>query len=462
MYRLDVPPVSPMNRPALLAGLIVVSFGTGSPQLSAQRPPLSPVGNYHAHLVSESSARLIVPRQLPAVGLPDDLQRVVQDYERAVRARDAASLAALFVEDGLYSVATGWVRGREGIRAAAANEEPNDRPVRAHLFAIEDSVASITGSLSDGSGPSARDLGKVVFSLRRGADGRWLIASLLRQFRPPLSATSGGVFDAPQLVAQLDSAGIRRALVLSVAYWFGSRLMPGADPGWTPAEEYAKVRAENDWVVSEAARYPSRLIPFCSVHPLKSYALEEVERCGRHTGVRGLKLHLANSSVDLRKAEDVEQLRRVFHTANQQRLPIVVHMRPRLEPYGREDAEIFLRDVIPEAPDVPIQIAHLVGWGGYDGAADSAAAVFSGAIARKDPRTKNLYFDITSIIAGEQPVERRQGIARRIRQLGLRRVVYGSDLTDPRADWARIVRLLPLTRAELAVIAGNVTPYLRP
>ena len=48
----------------------------------------------------------------------------------------------------------------------------------------------------------------------------------------------------------------------------------------TPLEdEYAKVQAENDWVVQQMARYPERLVPFCGVNPLKDYALQELERC---------------------------------------------------------------------------------------------------------------------------------------------------------------------------------------
>ena len=262
-----------------------------------------------------------------------------------------------------------------------------------------------------------------------------------------------------QLIEQLDSARIQRALVLSVAYWFGSTLMPGAEK-LPIADEYARVRAENDWVASETAKYPKRLIAFCSFHPLKSYALEEVERCGKHAGIHGIKLHLANSGVDLRKPEDVQQLRKVFRAANEQRLPIVAHIRPRLRPYGKEDAQIFLREVLPEAPNVPIQIAHLAGWGGYDAEADEAAAVFADAIAKKDPATKNLYFDVTTIAIPGQPAETHRLIAQRIRQLGVRRIVYGSDLGDPGRGWADVVRLIPLTKAELTIIARNAMPYL--
>lgn len=450
----------------LFLGLLALQLALD--ELNAQRSQLSPVGNYHAHLVSEASANLLVMPPLPSVELPAELDQVVRDYERRrlaaagdfTKAGHAASFADLFTEDGLLSQPTGWARGREAIRSAAGNEPPRDLRVRPHVFAAEDSVATVTGSLADGAGSSPRDVAKVTFTLRRGSDGRWLIATFLRENRPPPTSTSGAPFTAAQLIEQLDSARIQRALVLSVAFWYGSSLMPGADRGLPLADEYAKVRAENDWVASEVARYPNRLVGYCSFHPLKSYALEEIDRCGRHPGLHGIKLHLANSGVDLRKPEDVEQLRRVFRAANEHRLPIVVHMRPRLEPYGREDAEIFLREILPQAPDIPIQIAHLAGWGSYDDAADQAAAAFADAVARKDPATKNLYFDITTIVFSRQSADLQQRIAKRIRQLGLTRVVYGSDLTDPRRDWADVLRLIPLSTEEFAIIAGNTTPYL--
>ena len=423
----------------------------------AQKVP-APIGNYHAHLVSDSSAKLLVVPPLPSVELPTDLDRVIREWERVTKSPDAPAFAALFTEDGLMSQPTGWIRGREAIRSAAADFGPADLRVRSHQVAVEDSVATVTGSLSDVSSSTPRDVARVTFTLRR-RNGSWLIASFIRANRPAPTSTSGAPFTAVQLIEQLDSARIQRALVLSVAYWFGSALMPGAEK-LAIADEYARVRAENDWAASEAAKYPKRLIAYCSLHPLKSYALEEVERCGKNPGIRGIKLHLANSGVDLRKPDDVQQLRRVFRAANEQRLPIVVHMRPRLRPYGREDAEIVLREVLPEAPNVPIQIAHLAGWGGYDDEADQAAGVFADAVAKKDPATKNLYFDITTIVFPGTSADDRHRIAQRIRQLGVRRIVYGSDLGDPGRGWADVVRLIPLTKAELTIIARNATPYL--
>src|SRR4051812_25832149 len=65
---------------------------------------------------------------------------------------------------------------------------------------------------------------------------------------------------AKDLIAHLDSAGIRRAVVLSVAYTF-------ANPNKKAFEdEYARVKAENDWTSAQVAQYPRRLLGFCSVN----------------------------------------------------------------------------------------------------------------------------------------------------------------------------------------------------
>jgi hypothetical protein len=47
---------------------------------------------------------------------------------------------------------------------------------------------------------------------------------------------------------------------------------------------------------------------------------------------------------------------------------------------------------------VVVQIAHLAGGGGYDDpATDAALQVFVEAIGRRDPRMKNVYFDVSGI-----------------------------------------------------------------
>jgi len=259
---------------------------------------------------------------------------------------------------------------------------------------------------------------------------------------------------ADQIVAELNAAGTKRAVVLSVAYWFGDPRREGLE------DEYAKVRAENDWTVQQASRFADRLIPFCSVNPLKSYALEEIARCTERLRAKGLKLHFNSSGVDIRVPEQREKVRQVFRAANQFRLPVVVHVRGDLDVYGREHADIFLKDILTAAPDVTVQIAHL--WGG-EAFADSALAVYAAAVSAGKPETNNLYFDVADIarwVARSGP--RRQIAADRMRQIGLHRILWGSDMSPPaaREAWTTFGATLPLTAEEIGIIASNVAPYL--
>ena len=269
---------------------------------------------------------------------------------------------------------------------------------------------------------------------------------------------------ARDIVPLLDSAGIRRAVVLSIAYMYGS-------PARSVEDEYARVRAENDWTAKQVAEYPKRLLVFCGFNPLKDYALEELARCSKDPNLRrGIKLHFGNSDVRLENPEHVAQLRRVFKTANDYRMPIAVHLRANISkkrPYGPLQARAFLEQVLPVAPDIPIQVAHLAGTGpGYeDPPADSVMAVLADAVEKNDPRTRRLFFDVTSVVDRNISSANAELVAKRIRQVGVERVLYGTDAAvgdnlRPRESWAAF-RRLPLTDTEFERIARNQAPYLR-
>lgn len=245
---------------------------------------------------------------------------------------------------------------------------------------------------------------------------------------------------------------------------------PSGSPNRSVENEYEKIKAENDWVSREVARFPNRLRAFCSFNPLRDYALTELARCAKDPRLRsGLKLHFGNSVVDFTNREHVAQLQRVFRAANGYRMPIVVHMRTSISrgtPYGPESARVFLNELVPFAPDVPIQIAHLAGAGGYsDPVVDQALQVFVDAIREHDPRTRRLWFDVTSVALPDASASDARLIATRIRQLGVRRVLYGSDAAAggnlaPREGWAAFCKR-PLSAGEFRIIASNAAPYLR-
>lgn len=281
-----------------------------------------------------------------------------------------------------------------------------------------------------------------------------------------LATASGGPqqLTASDVIALLDTAGIQRALLLSVAYMYGS-------PARTVEDEYAKVRAENDWNGAQAALYPKRLRAFCSFNPLKEYALEELERCARNPNLKhGLKLHFGNSDVQLENPAHVEQLSRIFRAANKHHMAIVIHLRAsisRQRPYGAAQAQVFLEKLLPLAGDIDIQIAHLAGTGpGYDDPpSDNAMAVLAEAVERHDRRTRRLWFDVATCVDLNISGANAALVAKRIRQVGAKRILYGSDAAAggnlrPKESWAAF-RRLPLTEAEFNQIARNVAPYLR-
>jgi predicted TIM-barrel fold metal-dependent hydrolase len=66
-------------------------------------------------------------------------------------------------------------------------------------------------------------------------------------------------------------------------------------------------------------------------------------------------------------------------------------------------------------------------------------------------------------VADDQSAEVLRTFAKRIRQVGLSRVLYGTDMGPPaaRQSWLTFRTTVPLTDDELRTIAGNVAPYFR-
>jgi predicted TIM-barrel fold metal-dependent hydrolase len=269
---------------------------------------------------------------------------------------------------------------------------------------------------------------------------------------------------ARDVVALLDLAGIERAALLSVAYMYGS-------PKRSFDDEYARVKAENDWNADQAALYPARLKAVCGVNPLKDYALAEVARCAAKPALaRMIKLHFGNSDVQVGDPVHLDKLRQFFRAANGHGMGLLIHMRASISlqrPYGAEQAKIFLEQLLPLVPDVPVQLAHMAGTGpGYDDPpSDAAMAFLAEAVGRGDPRTARLWFDVASVAARDMAPANAATLVQRLRTAGFARILYGTDAATgdnlrPRDAWAAF-RTLPLTEAEFAIIAANVAPYLK-
>lgn len=428
--------------------------------LVRERAAIVPRVDHHQHIVGPRAA-IPWPALEPAAELPQGLGRVVRERNRVMGTQEVGDL---YTETArvldVQEESRPWARGAEAVRRLVGSYDPATRFVP-QSFAAGDSVAYVVGTAVTPGSPETRM--NFVLGLKKDERGLWRIDTEQATPIPPppfAGPPFAGPLAADQLIRDMDETGIERAAVLSVAYFFGS-------PSRTwPGEEYANVRAENDWVAAQVARFPDRLVGFCGVSPLKDYAEAEVRRCAGGLKMKGLKLHFRSSRVDVRNPEHLEKVRRLFRTANELGLALVVHTNVR--GYGREHAEIFLKQLLPAAPGVVVQIAHL--WGGNEFRPD-ALAVFADAVAAGDPRAKNLYFDLTEVEAAaaitSDPDKTMREIAGFLRRIGLKRILYGSDAAategaPPTAlRWARLRRALPLTNDELRVVASNVAPYMR-
>jgi hypothetical protein len=96
----------------------------------------------------------------------------------------------------------------------------------------------------------------------------------------------------------------------------------------------------------------------------------------------------------------------------------------------------------------------------------SALVAYADAVSARHRATKNLYFDVTQlalILRGRREVLER--MATLIRQIGVGRILYGSDgpifgNEQPAEAWATFRRELPLTGDEFKTIANNIAPYI--
>src|SRR5215207_40526 len=413
------------------------SFGASS-ETKRTQGRFAPSVDHHQHLLSPAGAE----SKLPAARLPEALERLVRD--RGLRWNHAAGLADLFADDAALFTGSRWIGGKKAVAAYLAGGYTGPYRFKPVSYRVEGPSGQVAGYMVEDDGTNVH-FAFFHMALSRVSDGAWRITSETQVFPGP--AVDDPV-TAEQLVRRLDEAGIRRAVVLSDAYYFGAG-RPEPVPG-----EYDKARAENDWTAEQVARFPGRLVAFCSFNPLRDYAPAELERCAAGRRFRGLKLHFNAAQLNFHDPGQVAKVRRVVGAANRHRLPMIIHVRPG-DVYGREEAEVFLHQVVAAAPDVPIQVAHLWGGESFSGA---ALAVYADAVSAGDPVTKNLYFDISGAWSYGKP-EQMTEIVARIRQIGLKRILYASD-APPGEAWEAFRQKLPLTDREFRVIASNVAPYM--
>ena len=257
----------------------------------------------------------------------------------------------------------------------------------------------------------------------------------------------GGVpaVGADDLVARLDEANVRRAIILAAGY-FGKTVGLTEDVNMAP---------ENDYAASEIARFPDRLIGFCGINPLYPSAVAEIDRCLALPGMVGVKLHLEASGVDMANDEDMAALYAVFDRIAERDAPVLIHVAD-IFGLSLENAGFAnLAMVLTEHPTVRVLHAHCAGNTDDDMIEMWLRVGGSGY----DPQTSYLDGSACLTYFSDAPLAQRELMVWRLRKWGIDRVLFGSDyfafFGDTPAEALATLTKYPFTQKEIDTILNN-------
>ena len=240
----------------------------------------------------------------------------------------------------------------------------------------------------------------------RGIDAHMHILSPENWMDTPVGAQ--GMIDAAigaeTIVQLINDANIERAVLISGAYFF---------------QDHERARHENEFASQQVRAYPERFIGLCSVAPLQSWALDELEYCLTSLELQGLKLHLVAENMDLTNPEHLGVIAGLFAKAAELKpgLPVLIDFN------WPDDAQTFsLIQLAFANPSVNIVMAHGLGHHYSELASIHLYRELLGGFGA------NLYIDISATLflypPGSPPFENYMW---HLRRFGTDRVLFGSD-----------------------------------
>src|SRR5258706_4056021 len=208
----------------------------------AEHTPPRPLADHHLHLASPASVEALTPAPLPAAssGVPEELERLLAQRELKTGATPQF-VSDLYTKDAVIRARRGggWVGGAINIARALNDYGPGYRllPI---AYDIRGTAGYVAGYFARGSRYTA------TFQLSLRKEGEvWRIA--VDNIIPNAPVMSPRPVTAADLVSELDAAGIRYGVVLSVGYFFAS-------PDYFGSVDWeALVRAGNSLALDQAA-----------------------------------------------------------------------------------------------------------------------------------------------------------------------------------------------------------------
>jgi len=248
-----------------------------------------------------------------------------------------------------------------------------------------------------------------------------------RSFAEPMMRSIGKPPDAitihiPDLLAKMDASRIDKAFLLAF-----------------DAERTLGVKVPNDYVAAICRTYPERFIGFGSVDAGAAGAAEEVERCVKVLGLRGLKI--APAYVML--APDDQVWYPIYEMAAAFHLPVLMHTgRTPVNGSWLRFGQPSLHQIAADFPGLPIIMAHMsTPW--VDQCLELLAAY------------SHLYADL-SIFGWYQPIERVAQVLARARAMRvIEQIIWGTD--HPWGPGAAFVERMERLRNDVSLFPGGET-----
>lgn len=269
--------------------------------------------------------------------------------------------------------------------------------------------------------------------------------------------------------AVLDQSRIQKAIILSMAYLYGSEGFQRLES--SSEKEHEWVRRENDFIASLVRSNPKKLTGFYSVHPLRPYALSELRRCRDEFGLSGIKLHLAHSRVDLTNETHLKRVADIFALAQEKGTPVLLHVNAVYADHRKQQVDILVRELLHKHPKVDVYIAHLGGSGGYNPIVGEVLQMFINHLSRGGAlERRRVFFELSAVVLtesseGVEPPdeERLRQLSADLRKLGLDRILFGSDHPVFNSqEYAQTLRhKLNMSEKEIQQILGNEAPVLK-
>jgi uncharacterized protein len=252
-----------------------------------------------------------------------------------------------------------------------------------------------------------------------------------RSFASIYSDPKAKLATAEEIIAAMDKDGVDISVVLNY--------------GWSTQSLCAEV---NDYILESVARYPKRLVAFCSVVPSEDEsALKEVERCIK-AGARGIgELRLDDH---LRHKRSLAILKPIIDIVIQNKLILLAHSS---EPVGHQYSgkgaatPDLLYTLITAFPDLKLVCAH---WGG--------GLPFYALMPEVKTALKNVYFDTAA-----SPFLYTPQVYGQVAQLvGDDKILFGSDYPlIPQRRFLKEIAALDLpAETKRKILAGNAKKLL--